>query len=204
MLKQTTKLEFFLKVALAVMFAIEAGNDIASLTEYSSPILQEWLPAFIYTFYPLACIVIMQWVLLSECLPKWWVFLGLVGCVLAATTVGIMFQFITNETYILYGFEIQTFRAIVSGILMTLPQLFVLKGKKGYLWVLVNSIGLAVRFIGWWIIFIPPIHDSFYLAFLRMLVLESPNILFGLILGLYLYAYIYNPNRLQAVEARSN
>lgn len=201
MIKQTTKTEFLIKASLALAFAIIAGGDVAFQAEYFShaPFFS-LVAGFVYTFYPFACIVIMQWILFSDYLPKWWVALGFVGCTIAAIMVGIIFQFITKEFYNPFNLVMGTSRTFMSGMLLALPQLYTLKGSKGYLWVLANGVGWAIQFIAWLKLFFPPINDSFFLAFLRMLILESPSILYGLMIGLYLYVYIYNPKHLQSIE----
>ena len=188
---------------LGTLFAILAGEVIASQVEYTNQILGKWVPGFIYTFFPLACVVLMQWLLLSDYLPKWWITLGIIGSAVAGTIVGLIFLYVSSETYNAHQLEIGSVNAIVSGMLAALPQWFLLKGRKGYLWVLANGLGRTIRFVGWYLIFYPPVDDSFFLAFARMLILESPVIPLGLMLGLYLFKYILKPQGLQPLMARN-
>ena len=192
MAKQEKKLIFLLKIILGTVFAIEAGRVIAFQAEYSNRDLGSFVPGFVYTFFPLACVVIMQWLLLSEYLPKWWVTLGILGSIVAGIAVGIMFLYIPNEVYNSHNFEIGIFKAFFSGLLAALPQWLLLRSKKGYLWVLANSLGLAIE--SWRSIFYIPVQEVFFLALARMLILEASVLPLGLMLGLYLYSHVYKPN----------
>jgi hypothetical protein len=185
---------FLLKVVLGITFASLAGSTLAFEAEFSDPNLGRFAPAFIYTVFPLACVVIMQWLLLSDYLPRWWVALGLIGSVIAGIAIGIMFLYVSNEIYNAHTFTIGSLKAIISGFLAAFPQYFLLKRKKGGLWILANGLGQVIQYIVWSATFYLPIHDRYFLpSFIRMLILELPVILFGLVLGLYLYYYIVAP-----------
>jgi hypothetical protein len=190
---------FLLKMILGTILAIAAGGVLASQAEYSDLALRSWVPGFVYTFFPLTCLVLTQWLLLSDDLPKWWVTLGIVGSLIAGTSIGIIFLYVTNETYNVYDLEIGILNALVAGVLVSLPQWFILRGKKGYLWVLSISLGLAIQFIGWRVVFYPPVHEAFYLALVRMLILQLPVVPLGLALGLYLYTFVYKPKHSQSI-----
>ncbi len=203
MKKQTIKQTFLLKMTIGMLFAIHAGGVIASIAEYpylNLGRLSHFTPGFIYTFFPLACIVAMQWLLLSDHLPKWWIALGFSGCVIAATVVGIFYLFVTNDIYNSYELELQTFKGAIAGIFLALPQLIILRDKKVYLWTLANGIGLAIYFFGAYSIIGVPVQNGSYFTLERVLSLVIPIIPFGLMTGLYLYTYIYQPNHLQPIE----
>jgi uncharacterized membrane protein YeaQ/YmgE (transglycosylase-associated protein family) len=196
---------FILKIILGTIFATLAGDVLASQAEFSDPNLGRFAPGFIFTVFPLACFVIMQWLLLSEYLPKWWVTLGIIGSVVAGIIVGIMFLYISNETYNAHTLLIGSLREIVSGALVALPQYLLLKRKKGYLWILANGLGKAIEHIVWYAIFYPPINDgSFLPSIVRMLVLQLPVILFGLSIGFYLYYYVVLPKKAHGFLIEAN
>jgi hypothetical protein len=205
MVNQTTKLMFLLKIILGTILAMAAGGVLASQAEYSDLALRGWLPGFIYTFFPLTCLVLVQWLLLSDYLPKWWITLGVIGCMIAGTIIGLIFLTINNETYNSYNREIGTLNALASGILASFPQWFLLKGKKGYLWVLSNGLGRAFQVIGFHLVFSPPIVDgAFYLAFMRFVILQLPIVPLGLALGLYLHTFVYEPKHSQSIVERNS
>jgi hypothetical protein len=190
----TNQSTFLLKIIIGTTFASLAGSALAFEAEFSDPNLGKFVPGFIYTVFPLACVVIMQWLLLSDYLPKWWVVLGIIGSVIAGTIVGIMFLYVSNEIYNTYTLTIGSLKAIISGVLVAFPQYFLLKRNKGFLWILANGLGQVIQYIVWNAIFYLPIHDRTFLpSFARMLIWELPVILFGLILGLYLYYYVVAP-----------
>jgi hypothetical protein len=190
-------------MTLGTILAIAAGGVLASQAEYSDLALRGWLPGFIYTFFPLTCVVIMQWLLLSDYLPKWWITLGIIGCIIAGTIIGLVFLTVKNETFNSYYREIGTLNALLSGILASFPQWLLLKGKKGYLWILSNGIGRAIQAISFYFVFYPPIvNGAFYLALMRLLILQLPIVPLGLALGFYLYTFVYEPNHSQLIAER--
>jgi hypothetical protein len=185
------RLIFLLKMILGTILACAAGAFLASEAEYSDLALRSWVPGFIYTFFPLACLVLMQWLLLSDYLPKWWLTLGIIGSLIAGVTIGVIYLRLTNETSNLYA---ETgILALVSGILASFPQWFILKNKKGYLWVLSNGLAGAIQVIVLRLVFYPAVQGGFYLALVRFLVMQLPIIPLGLALGLYLYTFVYEP-----------
>jgi hypothetical protein len=205
MANQTTRLIFLIKMTLGTILAIAAGGVWASEAEYSELALRGWLPGFIYTFFPLTCLLIMQWLLLSDYLPKWWVTLGIIGCIIAGITVGLIFFTVDNETYNSYDLEISVLNALIAGVAAALPQWLLLKGKRGYLWVLSNGLGRAIQVTGFRLVFYPPIvYGGFYLAFRRFVILQLPIVPLGLALGLYLYQFIYEPKRSQSIAERES
>ena len=202
MMKQTTKQEFIFKTAFAMIFAIETGASVFSNVGQPGQLLRPWISGFLYTFFHFSCIVIMQWLLLSDHLPKGWIKLGFVGCTIAAIISGFIYEVIPFEAYFSYDFEIKILNAFVSGTLLALPQILFLKSKKGYLWILANGVGWAIKLIGRETIYSHTTYYDFFPLF-KILFVELPIIPLGLFLGLYLYTYVYNPSHLQTNEGRS-
>src|SRR5688500_7452516 len=115
MANQVARLMFVLKMILGTILASAAGAFLASEAEYSDLALRSWVPGFIYTFFPLVCLVLIQWLLLSDYLPKWWLTLGILGSLIAGATIGIIYLSLPNEASSLYA---ETgFLALISGIL---------------------------------------------------------------------------------------
>ncbi len=202
MIKPTTKSIFLLKITLSVIIAKTTG-ELLALRAYPSVYPTEngrWVPAIISTFFVLSCIVILQWILLSDYLPKWWAITGFIGCVIAAFTIGAIHFFVPVETYRLYAQELNIFNYFLMGTLVALPQWFLLKRKRGYLWVLANGTGWLSSIIFGGMIFYPQVKDIFSLAVIRTIILETSTLPLGLLIGLYLYTYIYNSNNPQVVE----
>ena len=86
----------------------------------------------------------MQWVILSERLPKWWMLTGFIGCLLAAlATDKTNFFIMTNLLSYNLLFYHEVFNDFMSGLLFAVPQSFLLKGSKGFFWLLVNGLGWA-------------------------------------------------------------
>ena len=137
---------------------------------------------------------------MSDYLPKWWSVTGFIGCVISATLVGAIHFFVPLEFYGSYDKELNSFNAFIAGIVVALPQWFILRNKRGYLWVLANGVGHLISVIYGRAIFYPMVGDVAALSFARTLILETALIPIGLMLGLYLYAYIYNLNRPQSIE----
>lgn len=202
MSKQATKSEFILKLTFAMIFAIATGATVFPHAAQTEQLLIPWISGFLYTFSHFLCIVIMQWLLLSDYLPKGWITLGFIGCFVAAIISGIILQAFSFEAWFSYGYEINILDRVISGALFAFPQLFVLRGKKGYLWILANVIGWTVQYIGWEL-WASTLYSDYFPLF-RILFAESPNIPLGLLLGLYLYTYVYRPNNLQTDEARNS
>src|SRR5688500_10827679 len=148
-MKLTAKHIFLLKMITGMILAMHAGEamaNIAVVPYWESGHWGHFLPEFFYTFFPFTCIAIMQWLLFSDYLPNDWAILGLLGSLIASITIGFIFLELTQETY---NNGISMFNADILGILFSLPQWFILKGKRGHLWVLANGIGLIIYFIGW-------------------------------------------------------
>ncbi|HCK67557.1 MAG TPA: hypothetical protein DIW23_07415 [Anaerolineae bacterium] len=185
---------FLLKITLGTIFAMEMGAELFAISGNPYQLQRPWASGFLFTFFHFLCIVIMQWLLLSDYLPKRWITLGFVGCIIASIVSGIIYQVFSFEAWFSYNFEIKIFARIISGALFALPQLFVLQGRKGYLWILANSIAWTIQYIGWELIMS---YTSYYdlFLFIRILVVESPNVALGLFLGIYLYIYVYNHNK---------
>ena len=198
MIQPTTKRFFLIKIVLSTIIANAAGGLLALHTDPVS--MGGWKTSIIYTFFPLALIVITQWVLLSDYLPKWWIITGFTGCVIAASTIGAIHFFVPVETYRLYARELNTFNYFLMGTLVALPQWFLLKRKRGYLWVLANGAGWLSSIIYGDVIFYPQIKDIFSLAFIRTIILETSTLPLGLLIGQYLYTYIYNSNNPKVIE----
>jgi hypothetical protein len=202
MIKPTKKQNFLLKIVLGTIIASEAGVLLALHTDFV--FLGGFTPGFIYTFFPLACIVIMQWILLSDYLPEWWLVTGFIGCVISATLVGVIHFFVPLELYSSYSKELNALNAFIAGILVALPQCFILRNKRGYLWVLANGVGHLISVIYGRAIFYPMVGEVVALSFARTLILETALIPIGLMLGLYLYSYVYNSNHPQSIEDRNS
>ena len=200
--RQATKSEFILKITIAMIFAMEMGVDLFATAGHSNQLLIPWISEFMFTFFHLFCIVIMQWLLLSDYLPKGWIALGFIGCTIAAVISGIIFQVIPFEAWFSYDYEIKILDRVISGALFAFPQLFVLRGKKSHLWILANIIGWTLQYIGWELRASTLYND--YFPLFRILFFELPNIPLGLSLGYYLYTYVYRPNNLQTDEARNS
>lgn len=202
MIQPITKRFFLLKIVLSTIIANAAGGLLALHTDPVS--MGGWKTSIICTFFPLALIVITQWVLLSDYLPKWWTITGFIGCVIAAFTIGAIRFFVPVETYRLYVQELNIFNYFLMGTLVALPQWFLLKNKRGYLWVLANGTGWLISIIYGGVIFYPQVKDVFSLAFVRTIILETSTLPLGFLIGLYLYIYIYNSNNPQVVEGKNN
>jgi hypothetical protein len=130
MIKPTTKQILSIKVTLGLIIGNDAGLALAHSIHFSG----RWDSAFIYSFFPLICIVIMQWILLSDYLPKQWVITGLIGCIIAASAMGTINFYVSEQIFRLIIQELNIFNSLWKGILVSLPQSFTLKNKRGYIW----------------------------------------------------------------------
>ncbi|RPJ24304.1 MAG: hypothetical protein EHM33_18250 [Chloroflexi bacterium] len=184
MIRLTVKQLFLLKMTLGVVIANAAGRTLADGISFSG----RWDGAFIYSFLPLTCIVVMQWILLSDYLPKWWMITGLIGCVISASVMGTINFYVPDQIFRLIIRELNIFNNTLMGILVALPQWFVLKHKRGYMWVLANGIG--------WLLSAAYRNSIFYQQhdFWRISISETSFIPVGLSLSLYLYSYVYKVN----------
>jgi hypothetical protein len=190
-IQPTTKQIFLLKVTLGIIIGNAAGRTLADSIHFSG----RWDGAFIHSFFPLICIVIMQWILLSDYLPKRWIISGLIGCIISAAVMGTINFYVSEQIFRLIIQELSIFDALLMGILVAFPQQFILKNKRGYMWVLANGIG--------WSLSGALNNLNFYLQvkdFIRTLIWEASFIPLGLLLSLYLYSYIYKPNNQEIIE----
>lgn len=184
MIKLTAKQLFLLKMTLGVVIANAAGRTLADRISSSG----RWDGAFISSFFPLVCILVMQWILLSDYLPTWWMITGLIGCILSASVMGTINFYISEQIFRIIIRELNIFNNTFRGILVALPQWFVLQHKRGYMWVLANGVGWLLSAAYRNLIFYQQ-HD-----FGRILISETSFIPVGLLLSLYLYSYVYKVN----------
>jgi hypothetical protein len=195
MIKPTTKQMFLLKMTLGIIIAIYAGRTLADRASFSG----RWDGVFFDSFFPLTCIVIMQWILLSDYLPKRWIIAGLAGCIISASVIGTINFYVSEQIFRLIIRELNMFDALLKGMLVSIPQWFVLKHKKGYMWVLANAIG--------WLLSAAFNNLNYYLRvkdFVRVLIWETSFIPLGILLGLYLYSYVYKQNNQEVIEGKKN
>ncbi|MFT3890312.1 MAG: hypothetical protein QM730_01650 [Anaerolineales bacterium] len=201
-MKSTAKQAFLLKIFFGMILAFHAGETMAHIVVdpyWESGLWGHFFPEFFYTLFPFICIVIMQWLLFSEYLPSHWIVLGLLGSLIAAIVIGFIFLELTQETYTA---EIRILNGAISGFLLALPQWFIIKNKKGYLWIVANSIGLLMYPVGWKILENIQATNQFYLAIKQ--VIKLPLIPFSLMLGLYLFSSFYKPSSVEVKGNNSN
>jgi hypothetical protein len=188
-MKLASKQTFVFKIILGVILAHNAGNLLSlHMDPVSMPTIGGWKSAFTYTIFPLVCIVIVQWILLSDHLPKWWVVAGFIGCTFASFAMGATHFIIPAEIYLSHGIALSYINNFLIGILVALPQWFLLGNRRGYLWVLANGIGWIASILTRNAIFSLPFDKP--LLPLKTLFLEVAYFPLGLALGLYLYSYI--------------
>jgi hypothetical protein len=141
----------------------------------------------------------MQWILLSDYLPKWWIITGLIGCIISASVMGTINFCVSEQIFRLIIRELNIFNSLLMGTLVALPQWFVLKHKHGYMWVLANGVGWLLSAAFRNLIFYTPAND-----FIRTLIRETSFVPLGLLLGLYLYSCIYKSNTQEFIEGKNN
>jgi hypothetical protein len=194
MMKPTTRQVFLLRITLGVIIGNAAGRTFADGMNFSG----RWAGAFIYSFLPLLCIVLVQWIMLFDYLPEWWIATGLIGCIISASVMGMINFYVPEQVFRLMIRELNMFNSLLLGSLVALPQWFVLKHKHGYMWVLANGIGWLLSAAFRNLIFYIPANDS-----MQALMRETSFILLGLLLGLYLYFYVYKPDIKKTIEDKS-
>jgi hypothetical protein len=178
-------------MTLGIIIGNDAGNCLASRI----PISGRWDGAFIASFLPLMYIVIIQWILFSDYLPKRWVITGFTGCIIAAAVMGTINYCVSEQVFRLIIQEYSIVTSLLMGILVSLPQWTLLKHKGGYEWVLANGIG--------WLLSAICRNLNFYIRvddFVRALIWEASFIPLGILLGLCLYSYVYKRSSQKAIE----
>jgi len=184
-MKLTPKQVFLLKATLGIIIANNAGGYLS----YRIPFSGRWDGAFNGAFFSLIGIVIIQWILLSDYLPKGWLVTGLIGCIISASAMGTINYHVSEQIFRLIIQEYNIACGLLMGILASIPQWFVLKHQRGYVWVLANGIG--------WMLSSAFDNLNFYLQvtdFARLLIREISFMPLGILLSLYLYSHLYKPN----------
>ncbi len=182
MIKSGSKQIFLLKMTLATVLGYEAGWKLSDGFHPSGI----WDGIFIYSFCSLIGIVIMQWVLLSDYLPNRWVIAGLAGCILSAGVSATINYSVPEQYFRLVVKELNIFGGLLTGILVAAPQWFVLKHRRGDLWLGANAVGWLVCAVYRSLANQPQLAEI-----LRTFILDTSLLPLGLFLSYYLYSYIY-------------
>ncbi len=185
-MKLTNKQTFIVKITLGIMFAINAGGTIGySIASVSiAPFI---FPYFIHSFCYLTCVLIIQWILLSSYFPKQWFLSGLVGCLISAILVQTLTPLSPFNPPNIRFYLVDAFLYLLMGLVAVIPQ-WILLGKQGYLWALLNAVGWALNHI-YTSLLIYPIFSvvPFYVV---IFITVTNGLLLGLLLSLFLYKVV--------------
>lgn len=192
-MKLTKKQVFIIKTTIIIMFAVSAGKHANSIL--TAVDVGPFISPFLYFFFLLICVLIAQWILWSDHLPKWWMLSGFVGCLVSSALVGYLISSAIvgklshlSTLNLADRFNIEgVFEYFFAGIIAAIPQGFLLK-QKGYLWVLLNGIGWAlnnayVAILGYSVFFGFPAYTNISMA-------ATNGLLLGILLSPYLYSIL--------------
>jgi len=169
-----------IKITLGIVFAMNAGERIG----YS--IASVSIPFFMHSFFPLVCVLAIQWILFSRFLPKQWFVNGLIGCLISACFIQIMRQITRPSSPFnppdLKFYLLDAFMYFLMGLVAVLPQSIFL-GKQGVWWILLNAVGWSLNhiFASLWS------YPFFNVPSLVLPIAIANGLPLGLLLSLYLY-----------------
>lgn len=192
-MKLTKNQVFIIKTTIIIMFAVSAGkhaNSILTAVE-----IGPFISPFLYFFFLLICVLIAQWILWSDCLPKWWMLSGFVGCLVSSALVGYLISSAMvgklshlSTLNLADRFNIEgVLEYFFAGIITAIPQGFLLK-RKGYLWVLLNGIGWALN-NAYVAILVYSVFSGFP-AYVNILMAATNGLFLGILLSPYLYSIL--------------
>ena len=182
-MRLTDKQILIIKTTLAIMFAVNAGENIGYVAATLS-VVPFIFPFFVRSFFYLVCVLIVQWILFSDRLPKWWFINGFIGCLISAFLIEILLPLSSFSPPSIQYYIVDMLRYLLVGLIAVVPQSIFL-GKQGYLWLLLNALGWAFNQI-YISLLIYPIFSTvpFYIV---ILITATNGLPLGFMLSLYLH-----------------